>query len=230
MKASPAASRVAECVAVRLAFPVGGSSGKPSAAPSGKASPGPSAKPKIVTKTTIYPDDAPAVPTPEPSGDVQTFFKRQALVRGYLLPAADLSLYGLNAVRFTIPSEEQTAGRGFTIAVFESGKKHHDKMLAYDSNPKLEDDVVSSSVANSPIAMKKNQLYLVVLYGDEQPSTPGPVPPGYAPPGNNPFYTPPPPGYPQQPAQPGQPGYPGGPAPYSTPTPFGTYPSPTPRP
>jgi len=214
------------------------SSGKPAGKPSGKGSPTPTPRPKIVTKTTVYPDDAPSVPTPVPTGDVQTFVHRTPIVRGFLQPATDISLYGLGAVRFTIPSEEQTAGRGFTVAIFENGKRHHEKLIAYDPQAQLNDDVVASPVTSPAIALKKNSGYLVVLYGDELPSTPGPVPPGYPQPGNNPFATPVPPGYPQ-PGQPGQPGYPPGyptpnpygtPNPYATQTPFGAYPSPTNRP
>jgi hypothetical protein len=160
---------------------------------------------------------------------VQTFYKRGPIVRGLLQPAADVSIYGLSAVHFTIPKEEETAGRGFTIAFFELDRKHHDKMLASDTAAKLSSDVVASTGNSGAIAMKKGQSYVVVLYGDEQPSTPGPVPSGYPQPGTNPFVTPVPPGYPQQ----GQPGYPqsqpGAPYPYATQTPFGSYPTQAPH-
>lgn len=176
------------------------------------------------------------------------FYHRGAIVRGYLEPPSDVSLYGLGAVRFTIPSEEQTAGRGFTIALYQAGKKHHEKLLASDTSPTLASDVVASTLPNAPIALKKGEGYIVVLYGDEQPATPGPVTSGYPQPGVNPFVTPVPPGYPQgqpgapypqgQPGAPypqGQPGapypqgQPGAPNPYVTQTPYGSYATPVPH-
>ncbi|MBD5656910.1 MAG: hypothetical protein IAI50_17275, partial [Candidatus Eremiobacteraeota bacterium] len=94
----------------------------------------------------------------------------------------------------------------------------------------LDSHVVASAQTSGAIALKKGQSYIVLLYGDEQPATPGPTgpaPSGYPQPGTNPFVTPVPPGYPQ----PGQPGYPqqGAPYPQATQTPFGTYPTQTPH-
>ncbi len=191
----------------------------PSAAPSLAASARPltvsaSASPlaaagKIVTKMTVYPDEAPSLPSPKPSGDVQTFTKRTAIVRGYLEPASDVTLYGLGAIRFTIPQAEQTAGRGFTVAVYVAGKKHHESLVTVDPEPTLVDGVVASTRASDPLVFKKATGYLIMLYGDELPPTPAPAG-NYPTPGTNPFPTQTPgaqgqPGYPQQPgyAQPG---------------------------
>ncbi len=201
----------------------------PSAQPSGGPKPSPSPAPaKIETKTTIYPDDAPDAPTPEPTGEVQTFVKRTALVRGYLMPAQDVTLYGLGAVRFKIPSTEQLPGRGYTVAIFQSGKRHHDKLLDSDTDSKLANDVIASDRSDASIVLKKGTGYLLLLYGDEAPATPAPVQSGYPTPGNNPFpmpsaYGTPYPGQATYP--PGQPNpyatyAPGQPNPYATPTPF----------
>lgn len=197
----------------------------PAAKPSPGAKPSPAASPvKFDTKTTIYPDDAPAAPTPQPTGEVQTFVKRAALLRGYLMPGQDLTLYGLGAVRFKIPSAEQLPDRGYTVAIFQSAKHHHDKLIDSDTDSKLSDDVVASSRSDESIELKKNTGYLLLLYADETAPTPAPVQAGYPTPGNNPFpmpstnATP----YPGAPGYPGQPTYPpGGPAnPYASPTPF----------
>jgi hypothetical protein len=143
------------------------------------------------------------------------------------MPAKDITLYGLGAVRFTIPSTEQTPQRGFTIAIFQSGKHHHDKLLASDTAPSLSNDTIASSRSDASIVLKKDTGYLLMLYGDEAPSTPAPVQPGYPTPGNNPFPAPSgfgtqQPGMPVQPPYPGnptyQPGYPG--APNASPTPY----------
>lgn len=187
----------------------------PAAVPSGRgaapsASPAPSpGAPKIATKTIAYPDDAPAAPSPEPSGQVQIYGVRKAIVRGYVNSATPLDLYGLAAIRFTIPADEQKDGRGFTIALFESGRHHHQSLVAFDANAKLDGSVVSVS-DTQPLVLKKDTGYLLMLYGDELPSTPAPVSSGYPSPGNNPFpapsvsYAPGYPGYPQEPGVPGQ--------------------------
>jgi hypothetical protein len=196
-------------------------SATPSAGPSGAPGAG-----QIATKTTVYPEDAPVAPSPKPTGDVQTFVKRTPLVRGYLQPVADITLYGLGALRFTIPQSEQTPGRGFTVALYVAVKKHHDELVAADTAPTLADDVVQSSQTSSPLVLKKATAYLVMLYGDQLPPTPAPA--GvYPTPGTNPFPTQTPsgqggfpqqqPGYPQQPGYTPQPGYP---QQTPTPTPF----------
>ncbi len=160
---------------------------------------------KIATKTTVYPDDAPAAPSPKPTGEVQTFAKRTAIVRGYLEPAGDVTLYGLGAVRFTIPQAEQTSGRGFTVAVFAAGKKHHEQLIAFDAAPTLLDNVIASALASEPLVLKKTTGYLIMLYGDELPPTPPPAG-SYPTPGTNPFPTQTPEA--GQPGSPQQPGYP----------------------
>jgi hypothetical protein len=198
-----------------------GTSGR--AAPSASPSPlnSPAAGAKISTKTVVYPDGAPAAPTPAPSGDVQTFTKRTPIVRGYLMPETDLTIAGPAAVHFTIPkSEESPSPRGFTIAIFESGKKNKGRILGYDTNATLDNDTVTSTIAEPAVTFKKNQGYEVILYGDEQPATPPPG--GYTTPGINPL--PFPSGYATTP--PGQQPYP----PYQTsgpytPQPYGVQPT-----
>jgi hypothetical protein len=162
------------------------------------ATPNPNASgPKIDTKLVIYPEAAPDAPTPVPSGNVQQFTKRTAIVRGYLSPAIDLPIYGLAAAHFTIPKDEQTAGRGFTIAIFTSVKKHRE-LIASDPEAKLSDNVVASTLT-TPFTLKKGTAYDVLLYGDELAATPAPVPSAYPTPGTNPFVTPMPSGYPGSP-------------------------------
>ena len=203
-----------------------GASAAPAASPApakGAAAAGPTPGPKIATKTTIYPDDAPAAPTPVPTGEVQTFTHRTAIVRGYLQPETDLSLYGLGAIRFTIPSTELLPRRGFTIAVYENGKHRHERLIAYDTEPTVASAVIASG-ATDPLVLKKGIGYLLLLYGDDTAPTPAPVAPGYPSPGNNPFPTPTGSAYP-----PGVYGAPSPYPPYATATPF-TSPFGTPHP
>ena len=132
---------------------------------------------------------------------MQTFNVRKAIVRGYLQAGAQVSLYGLGAVRFTIPKAEQSAGRGYTIAVYAAGRRHHDALVTVDTTPVLEKDVVASTRATDPLVLKKGVSYLFMLYGDES-LAPLAVPSGYSSPGQNPFVTP----YPSAPAGGQQPG------------------------
>ena len=167
----------------------------PSVTASEASSASPSPAPKFVTKTIVFPDDAPPVPTPQASGNVQTFNVRKAIVRGYLQPGAPISLYGLGAVRFMIPKAEQSAGRGYTIAVFTVGRRHHDALVTVDSSPVLEKDIVASTRSIDPVVLKKGTGYLFMLYGDEL-LAPAVAPSGYPAPGQNPFVTPYPSGVP----------------------------------
>jgi len=195
--AAPAPSATASGVAKRTA-------------PSPTPSPG-----KIDTKLVIYPDYEPDAPTPVPTGNVVTYTKRHPIVSGYVSPAMDVSLYGLASARFTIPAEEQIPARGFTVAIYTSAKKHKEQLIAADTAATLDNNVVASTLT-TPITLKKGTGYDIILYGDDLPSTPAPVPSSYPTPGNNPFVTPTPAGYPQAPGQP-----------YATyPPPGATYPPP----
>lgn len=145
---------------------------------SGANTPGPNATPsgpKIDTKTTIYPEDVPDAPTPKPTGNVQSFAKRRAIVRAYIMPHVAVTLYALGAVHFKIPPEETTSGRGFTVALFESGKHRKNRVLAWSPDATLGNGFVSATAAGEPIVLKKNVGYFTVLYGDELLPTPGPI-------------------------------------------------------
>ena len=177
--------------------------------------------PKIDTKTTIYPTDAPPAPSPAPTGNVQTFLHQTAIVRGYFLAETDLALNSLDSVRFTIPKEEQTPNRSFIVALYDLSKKHHPRLVTFSADTSLSSGIVTSSGETDPLKLSKGTAYAVVLYGDELPATPPPVQTTPVPPAQNPFATPMPSGYPPGYAPP--PGYqatypPGAPTP--TPSPY----------
>ena len=227
--AATAAGAGATASAAPSAKPSGGASPAASASASAASpkpshSPSPAATslgdhPHIDTKTTIYPDDAPPAPTPLPTGEVQTFVHRTPIVRGYVLVSTDVPLYGLGAVHFTLPLTEITPKRGFTIALYESGKHRKSRLMNSDTDPIVADGVVYSGQMD-PVVLKKGRGYLLMIYGDDEGPAPASVPLGYPSPGNNPF--PAPSGYPQ-------PGYTQLPYnPYATPTPYNPYATPTP--
>jgi hypothetical protein len=198
--------------------------GKAGRATSGGAVPSPTPSgPKIDTKLTVYPEDAPAAPTPAPTGNVQTYLKRVALVRGYLQAHADLTLSGLGAVHFTIPTDEQAANRGFTVAIFDQSKKHHDRLVAWDANAALSGTRISATAQASPIPLKKGVGYAFLLYGDELAPAPAASGGTYPPPGNNPFATPGPGGTAANPYATSVPNNP-----YATATPYNPYATPSP--
>jgi hypothetical protein len=201
-------------------------SGSPGKHAHSKSEPSPSPQPsgpKIDTKLTVYPDAAPAAPTPAPTGNVQTYLKRVAIVRGYLLSRTELTLFGLGAVRFTSPPDEQSAKRGFTVAVFDQSKKHHDRLVAWDANAALSDGTISTTASPRPILLKKGVGYAFLLYGDQlvpaAPASSG----SYPPPGNNPFVTPVPGGAAANPYATATPNNPN-----ATPTAYNPYAAPSP--
>jgi hypothetical protein len=183
-----------------------------------KASPSPPPGPKIETKVTVFPQDAPEPPTPEPTGNVQSFAERIPVVRGYLNSQTDLKLTSLGAAHFKLPKDERPEGRGFTIALFEEHKHRKYTLIAWEPEATLDGDTVSVEDATKPIALKKKVGYFFMLYGDDLEPTP--VPKGYSPQGNNPFATAMPsvrPGYSQPYYGPPTPYY-GPPTPYAQPT------------
>jgi hypothetical protein len=163
---------------------------------------------------------------------VQTYLKRVPLVRGFLLAHSDLSLVGLGAVHFTIPAEEQTPNRGFTVAIFDQAKKHHDRLVAWDANAALSGTTIGATASGGPIELKKGIGYAFLLYGDElAPAAPA-AGGSYPPAGNNPFVTPGPGGAVANPNATPAPNNPYATAtpvnPHATPTPYNPYATPTP--
>jgi hypothetical protein len=198
----------------------------PTASPKSHASPSPTPSgPRVDVKLTVYPDGAQKPPGDADSQDI----RRVPILKALLQPSVDLSLYSLDALRFTIPAAEQQAGRGFTVAVYETRKFHKDKLIDSRTDLSVASDVVRADKATSALKLSKGHTYTVLLFGDPLPATPSPYsPPQY--PGTQMNY-PPGQGYPQQgqyPQQPGQP-YPPGQFPprpgFATP-----YPAPTPVP
>jgi hypothetical protein len=169
---------------------------------------------------TIFPQDAPPPPSPEPTGEVQSYAQRVAIVRGYLFSAStDVKLASLSAVHFKLPKDERPDGRGYTIVAFEEHKHRKYTVIGWDPEATLEGDTVSVDGATTPLTLKKKVGYFFMLYGDDLEPTP--VPRGaYPAQGNNPFATAQPsirPGY--------SPPYYGPPTPYyGPPTPYGGQP------
>jgi hypothetical protein len=157
-----------------------------------KATPSPSGTPngpKIDTKITIFPEDAPAAPTPAATGNVQSYAERPAIIRGYIMSPVDIKLYSLAAIVFKLPADQRPEDRGFSIALFESHKHRKWKVLGWTPDATLDDETVSAADATDPIVLHKKTGYAFVLYGDDLEPTAAPRG-TYPPAGSNPFSTP----------------------------------------
>ncbi|MGH7755771.1 MAG: hypothetical protein ACREM8_05730 [Vulcanimicrobiaceae bacterium] len=99
-----------------------------------------------------------------------------ALASVDLTPHADLTLYGLGALRFDAPKNELTTGRKFTIAVLQPGRRHHVDTIAVDTGLTAEGTTIASQ-AVKPLTLHGGETYLVVLYGDPVVPTPAPSAP-----------------------------------------------------
>ncbi|GAC1312566.1 MAG: hypothetical protein NVSMB21_23230 [Vulcanimicrobiaceae bacterium] len=137
----------------------------------------------------IYPEGAPVAPTPAPTGDVQTYPVRKAIVRGVITPESDVPLYGLAAAKFVVPAAEDVAARGYTVALYSAGRHRRDALVASDTKATSAAHVVAAAAQNG-LVLKRGTTYVFVLYGDELAPTAGAVPATYPTPGVNPFATP----------------------------------------
>ena len=141
----------------------------PSASGSPSPSPSPSASPQMSIALTASPKDAPAMVNPDPKA-VATV----ALVALRLKTTSDIILQGNSSARFTLP-KEQVGGRGFAIQLFhETVKKKNkvsDNFVGSYKESKLDGSTLIFSFKAPKIQVKKDETWLVVLYGDELPSS-----------------------------------------------------------
>jgi hypothetical protein len=170
----------------------------PSADPSG--SPKPTASPAELTLVLqALPKDAPALPNPDTKARATT-----PLLALRMHVNADVTINGAVRADFTLPPN-QVAGRGFAIGLFQetvSGKKRHrdDRYFGSYSKSTVSADTLHFTVTPPSIGIKKDEVWLFVLYGDDRPNaTPSPVASGAA---SAPPASPPPPASPNSSASP----------------------------
>jgi hypothetical protein len=146
-------------------------SAKPSPAPSGTPS-----GPAVSMRFTIYPDG-----TQKPPGDFESDFTRRVPVVDILLkPSVNLKLYSLAALGVQIPSSENTASRGFTVALYETRKFHKDREMEYHVDAQVSDGVVRATSAKDALDLAKGHEYTIILFGDPLAATPSAYsPPNY---------------------------------------------------
>ncbi|MHB8147719.1 MAG: hypothetical protein ACYDGM_10740 [Vulcanimicrobiaceae bacterium] len=148
--------------------PAPSGSGMPSAMPSPSPSPG---GPRITLALDAMPKDAPKMVNPDPKA-VAT----EALLAVRLHADADVALHGLASADFTLP-KAQIGGRGFAIQVFHEAIGHHKKItetfLGSYAKSTLKGTTLHFALALPQITVKKDEVWLFVLYGDDRPSASG---------------------------------------------------------
>lgn len=85
---------------------------------------------------------------------------------------ADEILQGKAIAEFTLP-KEQIGGRGFAVQLFHESvkkKKTTDDFMGTYSQSKLDKETLRFELAMPKLQVKKDETWLLVLYGDELPS------------------------------------------------------------
>jgi hypothetical protein len=117
------------------------------------------------------PKDAPKMVNPDPKA-VSTV----ALVLLRLHTDADVTLAGKITIDYTLP-KEQVGGRGFAVQLYHEGtkkKKVTQTFFGSYSESKLTGSTLHFEINAPALAVKKDEVWLLVLYGDELPSSSSP--------------------------------------------------------
>jgi hypothetical protein len=121
--------------------------------------------------SSALPKDAPKMVNPDEKA-VATV----ALMQIRLKTDADEVLQGKAIAEFTLP-KEQIGGRGFAVQLFrESVKKKKttdDFIGTYADSKLLQDTTLRFQLMMPKLQVKKDETWLLVLYGDEMPSASG---------------------------------------------------------
>jgi len=88
----------------------------------------------------------------------------------------DVTLDGHARAVFTLP-KEQIGGRGFAVQLFQEfigrKNKHEDHFFGSFNNSKLSADTLTFEMDIPQLPVKKGEIWMLVLYGDELPSASG---------------------------------------------------------
>ena len=95
-----------------------------------------------------------------------------ALVTLRLHTDADVTLAGKMTIDYTLP-KEQIGGRGFAVQLYHEGtkkKKTTETFFGSYSESKLTGTTLHFEINAPALQVKKDEVWLLVLYGDELPS------------------------------------------------------------
>jgi hypothetical protein len=138
--------------------------------PSASASPSPTPSsdvPHVTLTIAGLPKNAPKMNDPDPKA-VATI----ALVTLRLRTDTDVTLTGTAAADFTLP-QEQIGGRGFAVQLYHevvTHRKTNDRFVGSYAKSKVNGTTLSFELPTPSLQIKKNETWLLVLYGDELPS------------------------------------------------------------
>lgn len=126
-----------------------------------------SSVPHVTLHISGLPKDAPKMVNPDPKA-VSTV----PLVLLRLHTDADVTLAGKITIDYTLP-KEQLGGRGFAVQLYHEGtkkKKVTQTFFGSYSESKLTGTTLHFEINAPALAVKKDEVWLLVLYGDELPS------------------------------------------------------------
>jgi len=101
-----------------------------------------------------------------------------ALVALRLTTSADTTIFGGARIAYTLP-KAQIPGRGFAVQLFQEvhrKKKSVDTFIGTYDTSTLKGTTLTFSFVTPKLLVKKGETWLLVLYGDERPTTPSPSP------------------------------------------------------
>jgi hypothetical protein len=113
------------------------------------------------------PKDAPKMENPDPKA-VATV----PLVTLRLHTDNDITLLGKMTIDYTLP-KEQVGGRGFAVQLYHEGnkkKKTTETFFGSYAESKLNGTTLHFELNAPALQVKKDEVWLLVLYGDELPS------------------------------------------------------------
>lgn len=169
---------VGTAASVATAAPSAKSAASPRATASGSSSPSASPTPGTAMTITIaaLPNDAPALPNSNANAKPTV-----ALVRLRLTVNDAVMLQGNANATFTLPQAQAVSGRAFAVALFhETVRRRHrdDKFFGSYAKSTLDGTSLRFSFTPPKIQVKKDETWLLVLYGDQCSScnaTPAPA-------------------------------------------------------
>jgi hypothetical protein len=161
---TPSPSAAPSTLSAGSAAPGADASAKPSGAPSASPTPGGA---NVTLELGALPKDAPAMNNPDPKALATT-----ALLTLRLHADATILLDGTAIAEFTLP-KDQLGGRSYAIQLFQetTRKKHRDDRFVGSFNDSTLDGSTLRFVFTPPkLQIKKDEVWLFVLYGGETPS------------------------------------------------------------
>jgi hypothetical protein len=119
----------------------------------------------ILVQLAALPTDAPAMTTSDSKAPAT-----QALLTLRLHTDGNVKLSGSTIAQFTLPAAQVTKGRGFAIQLFHETLKRRnsrtDQFIGSYTSSTLSGNTLRFAFTPPSVTIKKDELWLLVLYGD----------------------------------------------------------------